>query len=123
MVGQAQVVVAGQVDHLLAVVVAHRRLLVVQNAQVEVRALGAQFVQRGGQVGKLGAGSGLGHGDSPQRKSIATGIVTISDNGTHPGRRRAQRKGKATLAMLDLPAGDHSLTAVYNGDATHLARL
>ena len=56
-VGQAQVVVAGQVDDLLAVVVADRRLLVVEDAQLEVGALGAQFVERGGQVGKLGAGA------------------------------------------------------------------
>jgi len=62
MVGQAEVVVAGQVDHLLAVVVANRRLLVVEDAQFEVGSLGAQFVERGGQVGKLGAGRGLAHG-------------------------------------------------------------
>ena len=58
MVRQPQVVVAGQVDHLLAVVVADRRLLVVQHAQAEVRSLGFQFVESGGQMGKLGAGSG-----------------------------------------------------------------
>jgi hypothetical protein len=42
--------------------VAHRRLLVIQYAQFEVGALGAQLVERGGQVGKLGAGRGLAHG-------------------------------------------------------------
>ena len=61
-VGQAKVVVAGQVDHLAAVVVAHRRLLVVEDAQLEVGSLGAQFVERCGQMGKLGAGRGLDHG-------------------------------------------------------------
>ena len=66
MVGQAQVIVAGQVDDLLAVVVADGGLLVVENAQLEMRALGAQFVHGGGQVGKLRAGSGLGHGGKPQ---------------------------------------------------------
>ena len=62
MVGQPQVVVAGQVDHQLAVVVAYRRLLVVQDAQLEVRPFGPQLVKNGSQVGKLGAWSGLGHG-------------------------------------------------------------
>ena len=57
-VGQAEIIVAGQVDDLLAVVVADRRLLVVEHAQVEMRSLGAQFVQHGGQVGKLRAGGG-----------------------------------------------------------------
>ena len=57
-VGQPQVVVAGQVDHLLAVVVADGGLLVVEDAQVEVSALGFEFVQGCGQVGKLRAGSG-----------------------------------------------------------------
>ena len=69
-VGQAQIIVAGQVDHLLAVVVAHRRLLIVEDAQFEVGALGAQFVERGGQVGKLGAGSGVVHRYAPQSKRI-----------------------------------------------------
>ena len=58
MVGQAQVVVAGQVDHLAAVVVANRRLLVVEHAELEVRAFGAKLVENGGEVGKLGARSG-----------------------------------------------------------------
>ena len=68
MVGQAQVVVAGQVDHLFAVVVANRRLLVVEHAQLEVRALGAQFVEHGGQMGKLGARQRSQSWHSPQRK-------------------------------------------------------
>ena len=63
MVGQAQIVVAGQVDHLAPVVVAHRRLLIVENAQFEVRSLRAQIVERGGQMGKLGASGSLSHGD------------------------------------------------------------
>ena len=71
MVGQPQVVVAGQVDHLAPVVVAHRRLLVIQNAQLEMGPLGPQFIEYGSQVGKLGARSSLSHGDSPQPESIA----------------------------------------------------
>jgi hypothetical protein len=71
MVGQAKVVVAGQVDDLFAVVVAHRRLLVVENAQFEMGSVGAQFIQDSGQMGKLGALSGLSHGKDPQGKRIA----------------------------------------------------
>ena len=70
-VGQAEIVVAGQVDHLAAVVVANRRLLVVEHAEIEVRALGAQLVKNGGQVCKLGAGCGFCHGGAPTHKSIA----------------------------------------------------
>ena len=44
-VGQAQVVVAGQVDDFAPVVVADRGLLVVEDAELEVGALGAEFVE------------------------------------------------------------------------------
>ena len=70
MVRQPEVIVAGQIDHMLAVVVAHRRLLVVQHAEPEIGALGAQVVQGLGQVGKLRAGGRLSHRDSPQAASI-----------------------------------------------------
>ena len=70
MVRQAQVVVAGQVDHLAAVVVAHRRLLIVQNAQLEVGPLGAQIVENGGQMGKLGTRSGLESWQCASQRSI-----------------------------------------------------
>ena len=36
-------------------------LLVIQNAEPEVRAFGAEFIEGGGQVGKLRAYGGLGH--------------------------------------------------------------
>ena len=54
-VGQTQVVVAGQVDYLAAVVVADRGLLVVEDAKLEVGAFGAEFVEGCGQMGELGA--------------------------------------------------------------------
>ena len=71
MVGQAEVVVAGQVDDLAAVVVANRRLLVVEHAELEVGALGAKVVEDLGQMGKLGARSSFCHGDItyPQKHS------------------------------------------------------
>ena len=62
MICEAEVVVAGEVDDLPAVVVANRRLLVVENAQFEVGALGAQFVESRGQVGELRARCGRSHG-------------------------------------------------------------
>ncbi len=69
-VGQAQVVVAGQVDDLAAVVVADRGLLVVEDAELEAGAFGAEFVENCGQMGQLGARRGLSHGYLPQRRSI-----------------------------------------------------
>ena len=62
MVAQAEVVVAGQVDDLAAVVVADRGLLVVEHAQPEVGAAGAQVVERGGEVGELGTRGSLRSG-------------------------------------------------------------
>ncbi len=52
-VGEAEVVVAGEVDHFAAVVVADRRLLIVEDAQLEMGALGAQVVECGREIGKL----------------------------------------------------------------------
>ena len=69
MVGQAQVIVAGQVDHLAAVVVANWGLLVVENPELEVGTFGAEFVENGGKVSELWARS-LSHGVAPQRESI-----------------------------------------------------
>ena len=60
--GQAEIIVRGQVDDLLAVEGADRRLLVFEHAQVEVRALGFEIVELVGQVGKrIGAGGGGCH--------------------------------------------------------------
>ncbi len=68
MIGQPQVVVAGQIDHLAPVIVAHRRLLVIEDAQLEMRALGAQLIKNGRQVGKLGTHSSLCHGNHLNQK-------------------------------------------------------
>ena len=51
--------------------------------------------------------------------SPATGVVAISDNGAQIAGAALNATGKATL-VLSLPAGDHSLTATYSGDETHL---
>ena len=60
--GQPQIIVRGQVDDFLAVERADRRLLVVEHAQLEVRALGLEFVELVGEIGeRVGAGCG-GHG-------------------------------------------------------------
>ena len=48
----------------------------------------------------------------------ATGGVAISDHGTQLAGAALNAQGQASI-MLALAAGDHSLTAVYTGDATH----
>jgi hypothetical protein len=70
-VGQAEVVVAGQVDDLFAVVVTDGGLLVIENAEPEVGALGAEFIKRSSQVSKLGTCGGLGHGGYLKHTRIA----------------------------------------------------
>jgi len=64
-VGKAEIVVTGQVDDLVPVVVANRCLLVVEDAELEVRALGSQVFKRGGEMGKLWALDELSHVDAP----------------------------------------------------------
>jgi hypothetical protein len=70
MVGKSQVVVAGQVDNLFAVVMAYRGLLIVENPEMEVSALGTKFIEDCGKVGELGTRVSLSHGDTPQTASI-----------------------------------------------------
>src|ERR1700678_462376 len=48
--GQPQIIVRCQVDHLLAVEGADGRLLVLEHAQLEVRALGLEFVELAGEI-------------------------------------------------------------------------
>ena len=48
----------------------------------------------------------------------ATGGVAISDRGTELAGASLNAKGEATV-LVALPAGDHSLSATYAGDATH----
>ena len=56
--GQAEIIVGREIDDLLAVEGADRRLLVVEHAQLEVSALLLEFVQLIGKEGKrIGAGS------------------------------------------------------------------
>ena len=63
--GQSQIIVRREVDDFLAVESADGRLLVVEHAQLEVRALGLEFVELVGEVGeRVGAGCG-GHGSLP----------------------------------------------------------
>ena len=67
MVGEAEVVVAGQVDDFPAIVVADGGLLVVENTELEMGAFGAEFIEDGGKVGKLRAArDGFSHDNAPQ---------------------------------------------------------
>ena len=50
--GQPQIIVRRQIDDFLAVERADRRLLVLQHAQLEVRALGFEFVELVGEIGE-----------------------------------------------------------------------
>jgi Big-like domain-containing protein len=52
----------------------------------------------------------------------ATGAVAIGDNGAQIAGAALNAQGQATV-VLTLPAGDHSLTAAYAGDATHQASV
>ena len=66
MSGQAEIIIRGEVDDLLAVESADRRLLVVEHAQAEVRAFGLEIVQLVGEVRKRIGSSGSGcHGIAP----------------------------------------------------------
>ena len=60
--GQPEVVVGGEIDDPLAVEGAHRRLLVVEHAQLEIGAFLLEVVQLIGEVGeRIGAGSSSCH--------------------------------------------------------------
>ena len=52
----------------------------------------------------------------------AAGSVAIGDNGAQLAGAALNAQGQATV-VLTLPAGDHSLTAAYAGDATHRASI
>jgi hypothetical protein len=51
--------------------------------------------------------------------AAATGAIEIRDNGKSLAGAALNAQGRAAL-MLDLAAGDHSFTATYTGDATHI---
>ena len=52
----------------------------------------------------------------------ATGAVVLSDQGRQLAGAALNSQGQATL-VLALPAGDHSLQAIYSGNATHRASV
>ena len=52
----------------------------------------------------------------------ATGAVVIGDNGAQLAGAALDAQGQASLVVA-LPAGPHSLTAAYAGDATHRASV
>ena len=65
---QPEVVVGSEVDDLLAVEGAHRRLLVLKHAQLEVRAFLLQVVELVGEEGERVGASGDGCHESPRNK-------------------------------------------------------
>jgi hypothetical protein len=58
---QAEIVVAGEVDDLLAVVMADRGLLIVEDAQAEVGAFLLEAIEDIGQIGELRTRRGGSH--------------------------------------------------------------
>jgi Bacterial Ig-like domain (group 3) len=52
----------------------------------------------------------------------AAGAVSISDNGRTLAGVALNKQGQAAIT-LDLPGGDHSLTASYQGDTSHRASI
>ena len=79
--------------------------------------LSAEAHDRAGRTSVTLAVSVAGDDSQP-----ATGAVTITDAGRTLAGAALNAKGEARL-VLDLPAGDHSLSAVYSGDATHRASV
>ena len=53
--GESEIVVRGEVDDLLAVVVADGRLHIVEDAEMEVGSPGLELVELGGEVLELGS--------------------------------------------------------------------
>ena len=85
MVAEAEIVVAGEVDDLFAVVGADGGLLIVEDAEAEVGAAGAQIIKGGGEVGHLGSGGGA---DSRIGRGGCGGLGTslgagVGDFGAH----------------------------------------
>ena len=51
----------------------------------------------------------------------ATGVVTLVDHGKAVSSAALNSEGKAEIQYDSMTTGDHSFSAVYNGDADHLA--
>jgi hypothetical protein len=49
----------------------------------------------------------------------ASGIVMLTENGKNLAGAALDSNGQAQIRMDGLPAGDHTLTAVYGGDSAH----
>ena len=89
--GQAEIIVGGEVDDLLAVEGADRGLLVVEHAQLEVRAFGLEFVELVGEIGeRVGAGCG---GHEKPRNLFATDL--------HGSPRIGSEKNKSVLIRVN----------------------
>ena len=79
--------------------------------------LTAEAHDRSGRTSVTLAVSVLGDDSLP-----ATGAVTITDSGRSLAGAALNAQGQAKI-VLNLPAGDHSLSAVYAGDPTHRASV
>jgi hypothetical protein len=77
--------------------------------------LTAQTTDQGGRTHTTVSVQVMGEDGLP-----AAGAVAINDHGKSLAGAVLNAEGRATT-ILDLPAGEHSLKAVYQGDAAHLA--
>jgi hypothetical protein len=89
--------------------------LAAANSQATQTRLSAETSVRGGSTQATMAVTVLGNDGQP-----AGGAVVIEDGGTPLAGAALSAEGHARLQFA-LPAGDHSLRAVYKGDTTHLA--
>ena len=95
----------------LSVAAAHAQALATQTT------LSAETRDQGGHTRATVAVAVTGEDGLP-----AAGSVAIKDNGKQLAGVALNAQGQATAA-LDLPAGDHQLSATYDGDNTHEASV
>ena len=91
MVAEAKIIIGGQVDDALAVVSAHRGLLVVQNAQLEEGPSLTKVVELGGEMSKLRAGGGCGGHANNRKPSGAGQSLTQNQHLTKESNRNADK--------------------------------
>src|SRR6266446_3373556 len=96
---EPEVIVRGEVDDSLAVKGADRRLLVIEHAQLEVRALGLEFFELIGQERKRIDPRGSGH-SLPRNRRRANQFTTHSECGAPCNGRQLQIISPAAMSSL-----------------------
>ena len=102
--GQPQIIVRRQVDDLLSVKRTDWRLLVFQHAQLEVRALGLEFVELVGEIRER-----IDAGCSGQRETIPVSVLVRS------AINREQLQVKGTGIVLEVIVGCENRPSAARG--------